>query len=149
MLAIRRHSQRPVSTATDPFTALDRMARWFDNELWAGEPTGTIVPSVDVREDEKHFTFVAELPGLTKDDVDVTVENGVLTIKGEKKGENEEKNDSYHVRERYYGRFARSFRLPEQVDSEKIDATLKDGLLTVTLEKSEAILPKKIAVKTS
>jgi HSP20 family protein len=102
---------------------------------------------VDVREDDDHFYFVAELPGLNKDDVEVTLEDGVLTISGEKKDDRKEEKNGYHLRERRHGKFSRSFRLPTEVDPNKVGAQLKDGLLTVTLHKAEAIKPRTIEVK--
>ena len=95
--------------------------------------------------DDLHF--VAELPGLSKDEIDITLEDGVLTISGEKKNEHAEEKNGYHLRERGYGKFSRSFRLPTEVNPDKVGAHLKDGLLTLTLDKAEQVKPKKIEVK--
>ena len=104
-------------------------------------------PMVDIVEDEKNYIIKAELPEVKKEDVDVRVQNGVLTITGERKAEKEEKNRKYHRVERSYGSFARSFALPANVEADKVSAAYKDGLLTVSVAKSEKAQPKQIEVK--
>ena len=104
-------------------------------------------PLVDITEDEKDYVLKAELPGIRKEEVKVSIENGVLSISGERKVEKEEKNKKYHRVERSYGSFARSFALPENVDAEKVSAAYKDGLLTVTVAKSEKAQTKQIEVR--
>ena len=104
-------------------------------------------PMADISEDENEYVIKAELPELKKEDVKVTVENGVLTISGERKFEKEEKNKKYHRVERAYGRFARSFARPGDADASKVKAEFKDGMLTVHLPKSEKAKPKQIEVK--
>ena len=102
---------------------------------------------VDVAEDENAFLIHADVPGYSREDLKVEVEDGILNISAEKKEEKEEKNDHYHVRERCFGSFSRSFSLPKHVASEKIEATVKDGVLTVTVPKAEASRPRQIDVK--
>jgi HSP20 family protein len=104
-------------------------------------------PRVDILEDEKEFVVKAELPEIKREDVRVTVENGVLTISGERKLEKEEKHKRYHRVERAYGSFARSFSLPEGADASKVRADFKDGVLQVHMQKSESAKPKQIEVK--
>jgi len=104
-------------------------------------------PSVDIIEDDKEFVVKAELPELKKEDVQVTVENGVLTIHGERKIEKDEKTKRYHRMERSYGSFTRSFSLPEGADASKIRAEFKDGLLQIHMVKSKTAKPKHIEVK--
>jgi HSP20 family protein len=104
-------------------------------------------PLADITEDDKEYLIRAELPDLKREDVKVTVENGVLTISGERKMEKEEKGKKYHRVERAYGSFARSFTLPEDSAAEKIQAEFKDGILTVHLPKNEKARPKQIEVK--
>jgi HSP20 family protein len=104
-------------------------------------------PAVDIIEDDKEFVVKAELPEIKKEDVQVTVENGVLTIHGERKTEKDEKNKRYHRMERSYGSFTRSFSLPEGADTSKIRAEFKDGLLQIHMLKSETAKPKHIEVK--
>lgn len=104
-------------------------------------------PAVDVMETDEEFQIRAELPGVEKKDVKLSVENGVLLISGHREQEKEEKGKRYHRIERAYGNFARSFTVPEAVDSEKVTADFKNGLLTVRLPKSEKARPKSIEVK--
>ena len=104
-------------------------------------------PLVDIAEDEKEYVIKAELPEVTKDDVNVSLQEGVLTITGERKFEKEEKGKKYHRVERAYGSFARSFSLPEDADATKVQAEFKDGVLKVHLPKSEKAKPKSVEVK--
>ncbi|MBI3005155.1 MAG: Hsp20/alpha crystallin family protein [Ignavibacteriales bacterium] len=104
-------------------------------------------PAVDIAEQENEYVVKAELPGVSKDDVKITVESNILTIHGEKKQEATVKGDNYQRVERSYGSFQRSFKLPETVKTEKIDASYKDGVLTITLPKAEEAKPKQIEVK--
>ena len=105
------------------------------------------MPLVDIAEDDKEYLITAELPEVKKEDVKVTVENGVLTVTGERKFEKEEKNKTYHRVERSYGSFARTFALPDDGDAAKVNAEFKDGMLKVHVAKSEAARPKQIEVK--
>lgn len=104
-------------------------------------------PSVDISEDEKEYLIKAELPEVKKEDVKVSVENGVVSIRGERKFEKEEKNKKFHRVERSYGSFQRSFSLPEDADAAKVTAEYKDGLLQVRLGKNEAKQPRQVEVK--
>jgi HSP20 family protein len=106
-------------------------------------------PSVDISEDDKEWLVKADLPEVKKEDVKVTVENGVLTITGERKFEKEEKDKKYHRIERSYGNFLRSFALPDAADGSKVNAEFKDGVLKVHLPKSEKAKPKAVEVKVS
>ena len=98
---------------------------------------GGMMPKVDVSESEREIQIVAELPGLKQEDVELNLDNDLLTLRGETSTSRDEKDKQYHLSERSYGRFERSFRLPETVDREKISASFENGLLTVTLPKSE------------
>ena len=104
-------------------------------------------PLADITEDEKEYRIKAELPEMKKEEVKVTVENGVLTISGERKFEKEEKKRKYHRVERGYGTFMRSFTLPDDADFNHVNAEFKNGLLTVRVPKSEHAKPKEIEVK--
>ncbi len=99
-------------------------------------------PSVDIGENEKEFVVKAELPDVKKEDIKVNVMDGTLTISGERRVEKEESDTKYHRVERAYGRFERSFGLPDEADAEKITSEYKDGILTVHLPKSPAAKPK-------
>lgn len=106
-------------------------------------------PSVDVEETDDQFVFTAELPGMDRNDIRVSLHDGVLKIEGEKKRASEKKEQSFYRSERIYGRFSRSFQLGSKVDAEKVDASYKDGVLTLTVAKAEAAKPKQIEVKVS
>jgi HSP20 family protein len=115
---------------------------------WNRELPETAYPNVDIVESKDGFHIKADMPGLDKKDIKVEVENGVLTISGEKKEEKveQEKNHYYHM-ERTYGSFCRSFKLPDNVSSENVDAKYVSGVLELTLKKIEAAKPKSIEVK--
>ncbi len=117
--------------------------------LWKHNGGAFAAPAVDVAEKDNAYEITAELPGLDEKNIEVSLANGGLTIKGEKKEEKEEKRKDYYLKERHYGSFERSFTLPDGVDTDKIDASFSKGVLTVKLpKKPEAIKPeKKIAVK--
>lgn len=104
------------------------------------------VPAVDVYEDEHSITVQAEVPGVNEKDLDVRLENNVLTISGERRMENEEKQDNYHRIERSYGRFTRSFSLPSTVDADRVNAQFENGVLKVTIAKLEEAKPKQIKI---
>ncbi len=108
---------------------------------------GPWAPLADIVEDDKQYSITLELPSVAKEDVKVTLENGILSIHGERKFEKEIKEKKYHRIERSYGSFHRSFTLPDDADAKKIDAQVKDGVLTVVIPKSEEAKPKSIEVK--
>jgi len=109
--------------------------------------TGDWAPRVDIAETDKEFSIKAEIPEVKKEDVKVTVDNGILTISGERKQEKEEKGKKFHRVERYYGSFTRSFTLPDNVDETKISASFKNGVLNLQIQKTEEAKPKSIEVK--
>jgi len=111
----------------------------FDNQNW--------LPNTDVVEENDKYLVKVELPGLDKKDVDIKVEDNILSISGERKEEKEEKDTRYHRVERRYGSFVRSFRLPETVNQNAIEASFKNGVLTVQIPKSEKAIPKAIEVQ--
>lgn len=134
-------------TRWDPFTEMSRFQDELFRSALASPRNGSaraFAPAVDVYEDADAVFVQAELPGLRLEDVTVNVENDVLTLSGERRSERDE---GHHVRERWVGAFARSFKLPRTIDVERIDATLKDGVLTVKLPKRESIKPRKIEIK--
>lgn len=106
-------------------------------------------PLVDISEDDKEYRIKAELPEVRKEDVKVTAEEGTLTIMGERKFEQEEKSRKYHRVERVYGRFGRTFSLPDDASPAKVSAEFKDGVLTVHLMKDEKAKPQQVEVKVS
>ena len=118
---------------------------------WVGEEARQgLAPRLDVVERENEFVVQAEMPGIARDDIEVTLENGILTISGECRNEKEETNGSRLIRqERQYGKYVRSLRLGKEVDEKKVKANYKDGILELTLPKSEEVKPKKINVNVS
>ena len=141
-------------TCRRPFGTLSGWLDDFANESFfertGREITSTSWPNIDVTEEEGSYRIRADLPGLDKKDIHVNVENSVLSITGEKKQENEKREKGrYFYLERSYGRFHRSFALPEHVDPEKIDAVYNKGVLELTLKKNEKAKPKAIDVKVS
>src|ERR671918_2268052 len=138
--------------ARNMHTMQDEMNR-LANELFRGgrrdKPArwkGSWMPAVDMYEGKAAFTLKAELPGFSKDDVQLEIKDNVLTLTGERKRERDEKAAQYHRVERAYGAFRRSFRLPALVDADKAEATFKDGLLELTLPKAEEAKPKPIRI---
>lgn len=127
--------------------------RVFDSFMQGGtQDDGSLglsmwTPAVDIVERENEYEVKVELPGVSKDDVKITLESNVLTIRGEKKQEREEKGENTHRVERSYGSFQRSFTLPTIVKSDKIDARYSDGVLAIILPKAEEAKPKQIEVK--
>jgi HSP20 family protein len=155
---ITRSPDKSVSGPRDIFSAMrDEMDRMFERfeHGWPRWPAllrrngDFAVPDLDVRENTNSVVVEAELPGVDEKDITVTLANGVLTIKGEKKHEKEEKGESYHFTERSFGSFERAIRLPDTVDDAKVEAKFDKGVLKVTAaKKPEAIkAERKIEIK--
>jgi HSP20 family protein len=125
----RLFSDTPAGRTDEPFVFAD----------WA--------PAVDIQETDKEYTVTADLPEVKKEDVKVELENGVLTIEGERKQEKEEKGKRFHRVERQYGQFIRRFALPNEVDASKVQAEFKDGVLSVKLPKSTNGKAKSVEIK--
>lgn len=143
-------------TRWDPYRELATMRqvldRFFEDDfarfpsLWERRPEAMSL-ALDVAEREDAFVVKASVPGVAPEDVEVTLTDNVLTIKGEMKADREINEENYHLRERRFGAFVRSVTLPTAVEAEKIEAVNENGVLTLTLPKAEAIKPKKIEVK--
>lgn len=129
----------------DPFAEISRLQDQFRRNLDA-DPAPAFTPAINIYEDKEGIHLTAEVAGLKPEEVNVNVENRVLTISGERKLEKSENKDGYHRIERSYGKFTRSFTLPDTVDGEKIAANMKDGILTILLPKRAASQSKKINV---
>ena len=142
-----------MMTRWEPFRDLariqDEVNRLFDDRAYrTGESVGW-TPSCDIYEDAEGVTLRFELAGVEPKDVDVRFENGVLTVRGERKLEAEDKRENYHRIERSYGTFTRSFSLPGTLDPERIKAETKNGVLSITLPKKAEAKPRAIQVKVS
>jgi HSP20 family protein len=149
-----------VLTTWNPFKEMEDLQTRLSSILRRATPARPVeqdenmtvaewAPLVDIIECEKEYLIKAEVPEIKKEDLKITVENGVLTIKGERKFEKEEKGKRYHRVERSYGSFMRGFSLPDDADAGKVNAEFKDGLLTVHVAKSEAAKPKQIEISVS
>ena len=131
------------------------MNRLFNTSLsrWVSDDRGLLEsawnPSIDIHESQDYIIVRADLPGVAKEDIDVAVNGDTLTIKGEKKQEKEEKDKEYIRSERFYGSFAKSVTLPCEIDTTKVDAQYKDGVLKLMLPKREEAKPKQIQIKVS
>jgi HSP20 family protein len=138
-------------TLTGPVFGLRREIDRLFEDTFGGDSRRTgWVPAVDIREDDKELALEVELPGIKPSDVEVTAENGVLTIRGEKRGTSTEGTEGrYHVIERSYGSFTRSFQLPTGVDEQRIEADFADGLLTVRIPKAALAQPRRIEIRSS
>ena len=145
--------KNPVSIETwDPFRELDLLRGWPAMRMLSSPRDRTLAgaarwaPSMDVSENDTHFIATVELAGAKKDDVHVEVEDGVLTIRGEKKSEREEENEERRYTERTYGAFSRSFTLPSNANEDEIKASFTDGVLKVEIGKREEPKAKAIQV---
>ncbi len=128
-------------------SARDFFDRLFEDELLPLRGEKSWAPAFDISENEKEYIVSAELPGIDEKNLDVTISGGMLSVKGEKKQEKEEKGETYHRIERTYGSFHRSFRIPDAVQEDKVDATYKNGILKLVIPKSEGSAVKKIQIK--
>ena len=134
----------------DPFADLNRIQREFEKSYFGPRTRpADFAPPVDVYEDKDSLVLRAELPGVKREDIEVSIDSNVLTLKGERSLEKEEEGRRYHRVERTYGSFVRQFQLPSNIDPSSIDAKLSDGVLTIGLNKKEELKPRKIDVKTS
>ncbi len=135
----------------DLLSVPDDMNRLFD-DFFGHSPAriewaeGVWSPSVDVSETNGNVVIKAEMPGINQDEIKISIQDNVLTLKGEKKQEKEERDANYHRIERSYGSFCRSFQLPTSVKTDKIKANYKDGVLNITLPKTEEVKPKEIPI---
>ncbi len=150
-LATRRPSRLPSLWSRDPFTALreemsDLRARLMgeEDEGWF---SGAIVPALDLSETDTAVEVRVDLPGMTAKDIDIQINGNVLTVKGQREEEKEEKGQTFHRVERRYGSFSRSVTLPSAVEESEVAAECRDGVLTIKLPKTEASKAHKIKVK--
>jgi HSP20 family protein len=142
-LGLSRRFGWPFSSLVDDMlTSLEPEAR-----LAEGFVEGRFVPAVDIAEDSDAVTITAEVPGMTKEDLDVSIEDGVLTLRGEKKSEGTSEGKDFHRVERLYGRFERRIQLPQNVDAEKVTAGYQDGVLKLTMPKVAAAKARSIRIE--
>ena len=134
-----------VNWRYEPVSLLDRMPSVLDNAIYNSNDNDLYKnewqPLIDVKENNKSFILVADMPGVKKNNIEAKIKENILIIKGDKKLEDEKNKDDYHYSERKVGRFARSFKLPKSIKEDKISAIFKDGSLTITIPKAEKEKP--------
>jgi HSP20 family protein len=135
-----------------PWSLLNQLQKELERAQEVGATEGTIAtaewsPAVDIKEENDKFVLQADIPGVKPEDIDISMENGVLTIKGEKKTDARTKHEGYKRIERTYGSFYRRFSLPDTANSEAISAKSKYGVLEIVIPKREAVKPKKISIE--
>lgn len=138
----------------NPWNLLNTLQRELYNQDYnrlsdddASVATANWAPAVDISENEKAFTLQADIPGVDPKDIDISMEKGVLTIKGERNSENVEETENYRRVERQSGQFYRRFTLPDSADADKIEAKSEHGVITITIPKQEVAVSRKIEVK--
>lgn len=148
-------ARREEFAALDPFERWEplrefgipsRFSRWMD-EAFGSTARGRLAPAVDIAEDDGKYVVTAEIPGTKREDITVEAHEGVLTIRGEKRSEREEKKEQSRWVERTYGSFSRSFTLPSNADVEQVNASFRDGVLTIEIPKTAEAKPRAIAIK--
>ena len=138
----------------NPWSLIDQLSREMANPLstYSKEDEGNVTtaswsPSVDITENKENFTLLADIPGVKPDDIEVSMDNGVLTVKGERRTEDKTEKDDYKRVERQYGMFYRRFTLPDTANADKIEAHSEHGVLKITIPKQEVAQAKRINVK--
>jgi len=134
----------------NPWNLLNTLQRELYNPDYSDDAsvaTANWAPSVDISENDKEFTLLADIPGVDPKDIDISMEKGVLTMKGERQSEKVEEGENYRRVERESGQFYRRFTLPDSADADKIEATSANGVLTITIPKQEVAISRRIEVK--
>jgi HSP20 family protein len=143
-MTLVRFRDHDMDTPVLPRTFSEMLDTFFNEAVGTRE---NFVPGIDVMETDKHYEIRVTLPGIRKDEVNIELEDNTLTVSGERKFENEEKNKRYHLVESRYGTFKRMFTLPKNVDSNSIDAKMSDGILNIIVRKDEKSVSRQIAIK--
>ena len=146
-MTLVKWTPRPINISND----FDDMFRTLFHSDWKN-PLNTKTnwkPEIDIKESDNLFQIKADIPGLTKKDIKISLKGDRLTISGERKKISDKENDHYHYRERSIGKFKRSFNLPESINKDKIQASFKNGILSIELEKHEEIVPKEMEISIS
>jgi len=137
------------ATVYEPFRMMRELLRWdpFRESRWSVEPSFDFMPSFEVKETPNAYVFKADLPGIKQEDLDIQLTANRLSISGKRESIKKEDNETYHLDERSYGSFSRTFTLPEEVGANKVDAQLQDGVFTLTVMKNPEAQPQKIHIK--
>ncbi len=146
MTLVRFRPARNLDLPEVPRRFSDMMDEFFNESIDRRERNG-FTPDVNVREDNTHYYIEVSLPGISKEDLKINLDDNTLYISGERRRENKEENVKYHLVESSYGKFERAFTLPENVDQDTINAEFKDGILTLSIEKKQKKVSKEISVK--
>ena len=136
---------RPSVNVRDPYSLARELLNW--DPFVSARPASAFAPAFEVKETNDSFVLRADVPGVAEKDLDIAVHNGVLTVSGSRQSEERKEGESYAVYERQYGSFSRSFALPDMADGERIDASLVNGVLTLSIAKKAEAQPRKIAIK--
>jgi HSP20 family protein len=131
--------------ARDPYSIARELLNW--DPFFPTRAASAFSPAFEVKETNDSFVLKADVPGVDEKDLDVAVHNGLLTVSGSRQGEERKEGESYALYERQYGSFSRSFALPDMADGERIDASLKNGVLSLTIAKKAEAKPRKIEIK--
>lgn len=148
-MAIARYYPNPLRDVSPLHEEVDRMLRQAFGDREAASSAGAFTPALDVEETEDAFTLHVELPGVAAEDVEVSLEENVLTITGERGFYAEKEAEGFRRIERHFGRFHRAVRLPDRVAADRVEAGYKDGMLTISVPKAEEARPRRIQVQSS
>jgi HSP20 family protein len=143
-MTLVRFRDHDIETPVLPRTFSEMLDTFFNEAVTGRE---NFVPGIDVMESDKQYEIRVTLPGIKKDEVKIELEDNTLTVSGERKFENEEKNKRYHLVESRFGTFKRSFTLPRNVDNSSIDAKMAEGILNITIKKDEKSVSRQISIK--
>lgn len=151
-LTVHKNEGQSGRAELEPFRAMRRLLDWdpFREMVpfsWPEERGVSFSPAFEVKETKGSYFFKADVPGIAEKDLDITLTGNRLTVSGKREAEKEDQGETYYAYERSYGRFTRSFTLPEGADAEQIKADMKDGVLTLTVPKRPEVMPKKISLK--
>lgn len=151
---VNPRSQMPITRRAqewDPFESMRQLLSWDPfqemTRRFRGESMSSFIPAFDVKEEKDAFLFKADLPGIQEKDLDINITGNRLTVSGKREEESTEESANWYCSERSYGSFTRTFTLPDSVDSDKVQAEMRDGVLTLRVPKSPEAQPKRIAVK--
>jgi len=144
-MALIRTTTNGNRLARDSYSIARDLLNW--DPFFTGRPASAFVPAFEVKETTESFVLRADLPGVDEKDVDIAVHNGLLTVSGARQAEERKEGESYALYERQFGSFSRSFALPDTADGERIDASLKNGVLSLTIAKKVEAKPRKIEIK--
>jgi HSP20 family protein len=144
-LVLRTPSNGSRQVARDPFAVARDLLSW--DPFFGGRQTSVFTPAFEVKETSEAFILTADVPGVAEQDLDITINNGVLSVSGVRHAEERKDGESFQLYERQYGSFTRSFSLPDLADGERVEAKLEHGVLTLTIAKRAEAKPRKIALK--